>query len=476
MSAPTAPSPAGPDGARATLRARLGRRPPAQWALAAAALLYVVLAVTRFARTGLMDYLDTRDYQAVARRPLASAAFWLGARPPGYPLLLKLFQGAPAWLLRLQLLLHVAGFLLLAWSLARLCRRPWLRVGCFAVVLATSLTSGLFYWTSSLSTESTSLSLLALALGLVVLGWPPGAEARYPRARALGIALALVPWAATRDANAGWLPVAALATAATAWWGGAGAGARRASLVLVAGALLLAAASSVSIDRGGRWRYPLVNALGQRILPNAERRARFERGGMPDNPRTRCFVGRWAPDCHADFTGFEPWLTRQARHDYALDLVTHPYPLLIEPLLHWRALLCGQRRDEPASPPLGYYFYFATPPAWQKALSVVLLAEPWFLVAELVLAAALLVALRRRRRPLDRGLAPPLVLGATAYPLLLLVWHGDAMEIQRHALVLMMVSRVALWGTIALAADRIFNPEKVSQPTKELSQRGNDPL
>lgn len=411
---------------------------------------YLAVALWLFHGATRAAYFDTEDYAALARLPWTSAAFWSGAKPPGYALFLRAFAGAPDTLVRLQLAVYLVGFLTLAAGLARRCRQPWVRVGCCAGVLATSLASGLFYWCKSLSTESLSISLLVLPLGLMLFGAPSRRWARL--AVGAAAALALLLWAALRDTDAAWLTIAATVAAVAAW----PTARRRSALVQLAVALMLMTLTALSIRGGDRWRFPLVNVLASRVLPDAARKSRYERAGMPDNPKVRCFQGRWASDCNSDFSGFEPWLTRSGRTTYLVDLLTHPRRLLTEPLAHWRGLLCGRRSDEPSSPPLTYYFR-ATPPAWQRTLSNVVLADWGWLSAELALAAALL-ALQLRRRRLDGASAPLLLLLATVYPMMVLIWHGDGMEIQRHAIVIMVLLRVALCGLVALAIDRLRAP------------------
>jgi hypothetical protein len=79
-----------------------------------------------------------------------------------------------------------------------------------------------------------------------------------------------------------------------------------------------------------------------------------------------------------------------------------------------------------------------------------------WLRSEIVVALVLLVwAWRKAGLRLDGETAPLVVLAATIYPLMVLVWHGDAMETQRHALVVMVSSRLVLWGVYAVSVDRL---------------------
>jgi hypothetical protein len=425
--------------------------------LVVVAVLYVVAAVALFRRAPPDAYFDTNELRALALQPLWSMRFFGGIRPPGYALLLKAFGPASPWLLRLQLGLHVTAWALVAWGLQRRCQTAWVRIVCFAVVLAGSLSTGLFEWTHAYSTESTSMTLLLLPIGLLLVLVPGPPRPLWLRIAAIAIGcLSLLQWVMTRDLDAAWLGVAAISAAVLAYARRAPAAVRRATLVAVAIAVVLVALTSVGIQHGDRWRYPMVNVIGRRVLPDPARKARWEQAGLSDNAKVRCFKGLWAVDCNRDFSGFEPWLTFHARRTYAKDLLLHPGWLFWEPLAHWPALLCGDRRGEGGSPPLQYYFG-AKPTAWQKVITRVYLSSWRWLDGELIVALVLVVwAWRRAGLRIDATTAPLIVLVATVYPMMLLCWHGDALEMQRHALVAMVSLRVALWGLMAVSVDRLW--------------------
>jgi hypothetical protein len=427
---------------------------------------YVVIALHIFRRATIDGYRDTFEYRALARRPLISADFWLGVRPSGYPLLIRAFDAytdRPAYLLWAQLILYIGSFALVAWGLARRCEKLWVRLACFATVLLGSLSAGLLEWTHAYSTESVSISLMLLPIGFVLLSVPDP-----PRSRALRVAFIVVSvpvlfvWVATRDVDATWLLLATIGAAVFTYVLRAPAPARRGALAAVAVAGVLVVLSGMSVDVGKRWRYPLVNVIGQRVLTDPERKARFMRDGMPDNAKVECFRGRWGIDCNSDFTGFEPWLTTHGKQTYTHELLTHPLHTLFDPFSQGEALLCGNRIDIPASPTLEWYSRVKKSDL-HKMLSLVFVADGGWLVGELLVCAILLgLVIYRRRLRVDATTAPLIVLAATVWPMLVVIWHGDSMEIQRHALVPIVCLRVALWGTFFLCIDRLVGARQRS--------------
>lgn len=434
--------------------------------LAGVTVAYVALAVWLFRRAEIESWFDSNDMRDQAKLPLFSDGFWRGARPPGYPLLLKLFGPFSPWLARLQLALYAVAFIVVAWGLVRRCRTPWVRTLGYTIVLFGSLSDGWFEWTHAWSTESLSMSLFVLPVGLVLVGALAPERPRWQRRLCWSVVvLALAEWLALRDLDAAWLMVAVAVTALLTLCLRAPVPARRAALAGCAFAAVGLVAVAASSNGGVRWRYPLVNIIGQRVFIDPVRLAYFQREGMPDNDKTRCFAGLWAPDCKSDFSGFEPWLTTRGKQTYAHDLLRHPRRLFLEPLAHWKALLTGDRYDEPGSPPLVFYSYTKAGPI-RNLWSRLFLWKWRALRNEAIVLVALLVWARRRAGlRLDGDTAPLVVLAATVYPLLVLVWHGDALEIQRHAIVAMISARLALWGAYAVSIDRLARSFAASAPT-----------
>lgn len=432
---------------------------------------YVIVAIWLFHRAEIESWFDSNDMRDQAKLSLLTDAFWRGARPPGYPLLLKVFGPFSPWLARLQLALYVVAFITVAWGLVRCCRTPWVRVVGYAILLCGSLSGGWFEWTHGWSTESLSISLFVLPVGLVLVGMSTPSRPRWQRRLAWGVVgLSLAEWLALRDLDAAWLLVATAVATFLVYRLGVPTSTRRAARVGCVFAAVGFVAVAMSNDGGQRWRYPLVNIIGQRVFADPLQLAYFQRRGMPDNKKTRCFAGLWASDCKSDFSGFEPWLTTRGKQTYAFDLLRHPRRLFLEPLAHWKALLTGDRDDEPSSPPLSYYSYTKTGKI-RNFWSRMFLWQWKALRNEVLVLCVLLVWVRRRTGlGLDGDTAPLVVLAATVYPMLVLVWNGDSMEIQRHAIVAMVSSRLALWGAYAVGVDRLAQSFAASAATARIDR------
>ena len=108
-----------------------------------------------------------------------------------------------------------------------------------------------------------------------------------------------------------------------------------------------------------------------------------------------------------------------------------------------------------------YVYAKLKPPIWQKALGRVFFHKiaVWLVITALVS----LLLLRKRPRRVFPWLLPPVLL-FLAYPLMFVVWHGDAMEIARHALGLSLQARIGIFLFLGLCLELFFNgiesPEK----------------
>ena len=138
----------------------------------------------------------------------------------------------------------------------------------------------------------------------------------------------------------------------------------------------------------------------------------------------------------------------------AVFLLSHPGLALGEPLRRGGQILWGDAHNAgDYSHPLPFYFYGVRPPGWQKGLSAVLFATPLGLAALAALALVLLVWTLRARRGDARLLLPGALL-LSALPTAFFAIHGDAMEPQRHAYLVMLTVRLGLWpaGRVSLMA------------------------
>ena len=376
-------------------------------------------------------YPDSGDYLRIAQRAWGDPLFWSGVRPAGVPLLYRLVGGTPEAIGWLQVLVSIFAWGVLAWAVRRAARTPLAGLLSFGVVLAFSLGLDILRWDRIVLSESLSLSLLALVLAAwlrLMEGWGWG------RAAALLAVSAL--WMLARETNTYLGALLALGL-------GAGVLLRRVRARwgwLAAGLLVCFVGFQGLSNHGERWVFPFYNVLAQRILPDAHKVAFFQQFEMPVSPALLEMAGKWA---HSDdfalynaetLRDFQAWTGARGKSTYFEYLLADPLRTAWEPLQNAGALLFPTLR--------GYA------PEGLRGLPVDGLYphSPWAVGGLALLGAASWAAAWARWRRLNgRGLWVSLALLLLSYPHLALVWHGDAMEVGRHAVAAAVQLRLGLW-------------------------------
>lgn len=432
------------------------------WHIAAVVLLiiaYAALSILLFRTYAIREFPDSYEYEAVAHAPFFSTAFWEGIRPFTMPLLLKLSRYNLTTFAIIQLVLHLICWSALAVAVAQTFRKRWVKIAGAAIILAFALTVDVTLWNGTVLSESSSLSLFAalLAVALWCVRWFPRQEkvsAPFQIVLAVGISVLAVLWSFTRDANmyfllgtAGVLLVALLSWRKTL----RRLGISLILLIIMFGGIFLF--QSASQTAGRRWEIPLINMLGQRILPFPAETAFFTERGMPLHPGVLCYTGNTASDCGMDFSGFEPWISRSGVQTYERYLLSHPTHFLLDPIRNTTELVSGDMAHYyPTARPEPQTFAGVPAPQWQNFLTRIFFPRDIVVVFLAVIALGLLVLSAVHRR-LDIRWSVPLVLLLLAYPLFVVVWHGDAKEVQRHALMVDVQSILSFWLILLLAFD-----------------------
>jgi len=310
-----------------------------------------------------------------------------------------------------------------------------------ATFLAFGLIPELLVWDGALLSESVSLSLAALLVALLAI------IVRRPTTVGLvGFGVVATAWVFTRDANAPvllflCLPLAVVIGSRVSW--------TRAGVVAGV-AVALFALSTVSVDARKSWQQPMVDVIGQRILPDRGLREYFADHGMPTTPRVLDLSGEKASSHNWAFYDIHPfmkWVHDDARQTYARYLVTHPGYTLDGPWQDREVILSGTPPTESSFRqvlPFHNLLYFA-------GLNKIAL---WTLV---VLLLAGVVAMRYGW---DRLWAVPLVLIASTIPQAIYVYQASALEVGRHSMTLAIMLRLGLIWLLFLAIDRILIAER----------------
>jgi len=449
---------------------------------------------------------DSLVYADMASHSILSQDLWGGWRAPGFALIYKLLGLNPYLTSVFHSALSIVSWSLLAACVAREMRVRWVRIASFAVVLAFSLSTDIILWDWTLLSESMSLSLLALFVANWL--WLVRSWEWY---KAVPLVMIALFWAFTRDSNAYIVLMIAgvLIVTGIAWR------TQRRYLILATIFVAFFIGHNFSSDAKptqARWTTNLYEVTTQRILPFPKRTAYFAQHGMPDTPvvleraRTWNYTDNQVWKRDPRLQEFRDWLYTHGKSTYMQFLLSRPLRTALEPLqYHPRQALFLLDRGKPTGQaqyaPAG--FSPILPPSIEQIIypkKLVYLTD-WMdeivgfqLLGVGVLAMTLVMAillvrgrLKNRSKPTKRRTEKstnirslvstfrsisvraitslkqrnatwviPVALIMLAYPHALLVFHGEPMELGRHAVQMSVQLGVGLWMLLLFAVDIIF--------------------
>ena len=411
---------------------------------------YIGLRLTAYLPSSTWTTPDTDVYLQVTGEPLLSEEFLAGWRPWTVPLFYKVMPDSDTGRAAGQLVVSISCWLMLAAAVAWNVRRPGCRLAAFCLVLLFSLSVWITQWDGIILSESLALSLAAavLAAWLALVRAPSG----WTIAAVLGTTLL---WAFVRDS----VPYVVLFAVPFVLAWAALPGRRRGRVVLAAGLTVIVACSLLAQGRSSaapRREGPLLNVIGARVLTNPGELRYFRDHGMPLPDPLRDLAGSSLalgqplqdPQLVIDprVADFIRWVSDEGRQTLAAYLVTHPYRALKPVVEDADRLLATDPpvSREPYQDNLAHYRAAGTDPLLPAPLDAV--AYPPSVAAILVWIAAVIAAAAWLAR---LGMARPVWLVPAVATLLqlphaVIVWHGDTIEIARHALTASVVTRLGL--------------------------------
>ena len=409
---------------------------------------------------------DTVTYAAGAEVPLSSTEFWAGERSFTLPLLYKLLDVDQASLSRQSRMRRISSFQfilgVLSWSTlavvtGRLIKSRWLNILGFGVILALGLTLDVSLWDRILLTESASTSLLVLLVSLALLGLKyrdtlgrHGAWWKIPYW--IGIGGLCVLYSFTRDTNAYFLAACALAILV----GMAFRRLRRhpSSAPWIFFSIFLLAlffVQSKTADQGRRWVLPYFNILHMRIFPDETARSFFQAAGMPADDVTFNILKLdrrpFFQSLEYNF-GAQPlidWVEAKGKGTYLRYLLSQPVATFMQPINRARNLISPLSTEYRADD--------YSVPIWLSLFSRVFFPLPLAIVFGWLGSVIVVTCLLGRVQSLRTEWIVPALLLLTAFPMVFVVWYGDAIEVERHAFQISVQVRLALWMLTVFLAD-----------------------
>ena len=387
------------------------------------------------------DLADTDAYLRISREALLDQDFWAGTRPLVFPLLLKIAKQDLRLTSAVQLGISILAWGFLAWIVSRFIRPPFLQIAAFVWMLGLSLDRHISGWDFVMMSESLSLSLFAIFIGVnlwLLEGWR---TYKVVLILATGFLLAF-----TRDTNAWLLLIFSVLLTIPILFKLIGSK----NLVIITGLSAIFLVSTINANMGYRWIFPLGNVIGQRILPYGSSFRYFEDCGMPVSPRLINLAGQFANAQERalfedpELESFRHWMMDKGRSCYMHWLVSQPVNSIREVFVNFDKLISFSSVDG--------YFSRAFDPLMPVALGKLFYPECFSLWIWILTTLAALTGFWLQYWKDNRLWAGFIFINLSILPHLFISWHGDAMAPARHALAVGVQIYVSftLFGILAL--------------------------
>ncbi len=417
--------------------------------------------------SGVRAYRDSISYVQAANVPITSLDFWAGARTFPLPLVYKLMGvrvadrlmgGMMEPVRTFQTWFSVVCWTLLALGVSSKIRQRWIKPLAFGCVLYFSLNLEIGIWDGLMLSESLSISLFAL-LVTAWIGWEAVlAQKRQPWIRWVylaGLLLISVLYSFARDSNLYFLLIAAFVFVLRLLLNREDRSHRQQFAIYSASILLIFAFQYFSISYGNRWQFYIYDHLAYRILPDQQATRFFVEHGLPMSAKLMN-ITKVPAEIYQDsllyddeLTPVKQWVDQSGRMTYLLYLLSKFPAVLVEPVQQVDLLLDGSvvkeyhypiylaRWYSPQVRQITDFFYFQSGFfEWVAGLLLLIGSVLWILRVK-GFSAWFVVT----------------IMAVSIYPLMFIIWHGEPMEIERHAIQIGIQFRLAAWMALLFFID-----------------------
>jgi hypothetical protein len=393
---------------------------------------------------------DTTSYLEGAGLPLSDPAFFSERRPWGILLTYKLLGGSLAAIGFTQLAFSTMAWLFLAWMLVGSLRSSAGKLLGFVSTLGISLSPTVQAWNHAGLSESFSISTLIVILALLI-----GLLQRWRFTFFLPLIFFFSLWVSIHEVN---LYLGFLAAITLFTFGLVRKNYRTFVVLSVCIAFMLVINSHLSsLYALPRWALPVAEVITKRILPVPEYREYFSSQGMRVTPELMALSGRWA---HSDnyailnnprLRPFSRWLFRDGKTVYTKFLIAHPIYTLTLPLVNVDEMLAVDFSQlipgyEPALPAMINELFFPIRWFWAYLGMSVLL---------------FVIILWKQRRENSRVFWLIVLFFIFSIPYLYLAWHGDALDLARHASIANIQFHLGFWLLLIFFLDNTLVKQQV---------------
>ena len=414
-------------------------------------------------------YGDTITYVQTAQSPLVSRAFWFSDRTFTLPILYKITGMRPDNFTDKDVMRTTADFQTwisaICWAVLGIAmtgslRKKWLGPAVFAVILLFSLGLEISLWDRLMYSESVSFSLFALVLA----SWIGlGEQARKQQSQILGylylLAMLLVTifYSFTRDTNLYLILSGALVFTLAVILKRIPSHSRKYYLIYSVVALGLFIYQNMTVNLGDRWQIHIYDNLVRRFLFDPEALNYFEEAGLPVSQELQDLSTMGVAEYQGllmrselpEYKSVRDWVNQSGQSTYIRYLIEHPDKSLLTPIRQFETLINGSNIEYryPIFPEQ------TVPEVIELNDQKVYFRSPLSLGVLLFIIGFGIVAYwfgKDRDHPAWLALT---VLMVSIPPMVFIIWNGNPLEIERHAIQIGIQFRLAGWVALFLLMD-----------------------
>lgn len=373
-------------------------------------------------------------------------------RAPTYPILIAISGGDLRTVAAVQTAISILAWGWLAYAVSRNFRTRIFGILSLITILVFSLDKHIIGWDTVIQTESLSISLLCLLVGLWII--PPHVHGWM---RLLAITIVGFLWVFTRDTNAYLLLAAGLIVLLAVFL-------RRLPQRYVAlsiGFGITFIFSYLSFTIGARWIYPFQNMLAKRVLNNSQSIEFFTSCGMPESPallnfsNARNTVVNNALNNDPAFSDYRVWRDQNGRRCFTSWLLAAPLQTLLEPISNFNAVI--------DFPEIDRFFQNKFSAVLPVQLSRIIYPETIALAIGLLAVLLQILGLVLNKSESKFIWLFLLTFIILLYPHMFIIFHGDTNDVSRHAITAAVQLFLGFWFTAVFLAEQLFLMLKSNQ-------------
>ena len=411
--------------------------------------------------------IDAQGYYHLSKVPFFSTDFWMGMRPMGYPLFIKLFNSNPNLVMAVQSLFYLFSWSFFSIYLYNKAKNKLFGLVSGVGVLFLVIHPSISAWTHHVLTESLTFTLIVWIFVFLY-------EFLMSREKKniFFLLLVLVFYSTIRDVNAYYVVFFIAVFLVLLFY-------KYISKLYFITASIILLSSFIFSDYtanhscntianneqmtfqsdgktiANRWVFPFMNIMGRVVLNNPTLFEYMKNEGMPINDALLKQKNAWGGQGwydNPDLQNFRDWVVKSGKSTYTKFLITHPSYTFGRLYLHRHHVFHYNMMEQK-------WFYVNYLPGYKpdniftySAVNNIIIYKYLFLFMAVIVFFSLIV----RKNILNIHTIPILILLLPIGLLSVVTYHGDAVDLSRHTLIIPFLIKITILMLIYVLGNELF--------------------